>query len=225
MTFSLLPCIVAAAISRLHALRPLLFLPHSCAPSISGTVSTLSAQLSSMAAQQALASSQVSTLASQLTSANSQVSALTTQLSSAQSTINAQISTLQAQMPVPCILSAWTSWSTLCDWPLGATGPQQFRTRTITQEVDHYAKPPSFLSVCLFVCLFICVVDQNYQSMLAAQVSKIPSDVTVNHTRSLLTYVLLVAALAGNARFLVLQLLFAREPNVLVRPLQLLQWK
>jgi hypothetical protein len=80
--------------------------------------------LASSDARTSSLSAQVSTLTSQQADASSQVATLTSQLAASQRALN----TLQGQIPLSCILTAWSSWS-------GCTTGFQFRTRMISRQV------------------------------------------------------------------------------------------
>jgi hypothetical protein len=116
---------------------------------------------SSVDARTSSLSAQVSTLTSQQANASSQVATLTLQLAASQRALH----TLQGQIPLSCILTAWSSWS-VC-----ATG-LQFRTRVISRQVI-CARHPTLLLFVSFVqhknkrCTFESPIDSKQTQQTA----------------------------------------------------------
>jgi hypothetical protein len=105
-------------------------------------------------------SAQVSTLTSQQANASSQVATLTLQLAASQRALH----TLQDQIPLSCILTAWSSWSVCTFTPSSAATGLQFRTRMISRQVI-CARHPTLLLFVSFVqhknkrCTFESPID------------------------------------------------------------------
>jgi len=101
---------------------------------------------SSVDARTSSLSAQVSTLTSQQANASSQVATLTLQLAASQRALH----TLQGQIPLSCILTAWSSWSVCTFTPASAATGLQLRTRMISRQVI-CARHPTLLLFVSFV--------------------------------------------------------------------------
>lgn len=113
--------------------------------------------LASSDARTSSLSAQVSTLTSQQADASSQVATLTLQLAASQRALY----TLQGQIPLSCILTAWSSWSTVCTNYSSSTATRlQFRTRMISRQVI-CARVDTRHSSCLFALFNTKTIDAH----------------------------------------------------------------